>query len=169
LLLLTVLIYGFISCVDQNKESDNSIFKNNDLVTESTIDFNLVYLLNESNQKVTEITSYIFNQTKDVKTMQLLLKIKKNQKNIAAELKKLSQKNLIIIPKSIYNLNLIPSKSKPQKLYNSNFDLLETEIKKQIKIFDSINVTTRNSDFKQFAIKSIPKLNLNLQTLEFTY
>lgn len=165
-LFFILIISCFLSCLNQNEESNYAFNNKNSPQIQSTIDFNLINQLNESNKKVMEISSFIFNQTKNVKTLQLLIKIKKEQKKIGAELKKLCEKNLIIISKSVYNLNLIPDTSSVKNHNYPIFDVLETELSKQINIFNIINETALNPDFKQFAVKSLVKLNQTQKTLE---
>ncbi|HEY6143181.1 MAG TPA: hypothetical protein VIV55_07085 [Flavobacterium sp.] len=157
-----------ISCVNQEKEYDDSIFETEATKFESTIDFSLIDCLNECNKKNIELSSITFSQTKDSKTLQLLLKIKKDHQKIDSELKKLTEKNLIIIPKLIYNLNLNSDslKSKNANFYLSN--LLKTEITNQITILDQIEKTTQNIDFRIFAIQSKKIIQTNNNALKKT-
>ena len=76
------------------------------------IDFNLINSLNESNQEIIKLSNAAFESTKDIETLRLLLVIKKNHQEIDSELEKLTQKNLIFIPKLIYNTNK-PYENKP--------------------------------------------------------
>jgi hypothetical protein len=142
------------SCVNQETEYCDSIFKEEANNIESTIDFNLIDCLNESNKKTIHLATITFNQIKNLETLQYILKIKKDHQKIDAELQKLTEKNLIIIPKLVYDLNINPDSLKAK---NSNFyllNLLEIEIKNQIRVFDKIEKTSQNTDFKIFAIKS---------------
>lgn len=145
-----------VSCINQEKENNDSIYK-----TESAIDFNLINSLDESNRKTIEISSITFSQTKDVKTLLLLLKIKKDHQKIDSELKKLTEKNWVILPKLINNLNLNADSLKDK---NSNLYLLkalETEIKNQITLLNQIEKTSQNADFKMLATqyKTIVQIN----------
>jgi hypothetical protein len=165
-LFLFFVIVCLFSCNNQKKGYNDSLFKEEGNNVESTIDFNLIDCLNESNKKTIDIATIIFNQIKDVKTLQFILKIKRDHKKIDSELKKLTEKNLIIIPKLVYDLNI-----SPDSLKGKNFDfyllsILETEIKNQIILFDKIEKTSQNTDFKTFAIKSKKTLHSNNDILK---
>lgn len=165
-LLLFIANISAISCT--NKENSDALFKVDSTKSESTIDFNLIDCLNESNKKTISLASLTFIQTKDVKTLELLLKIKKDQQKIDSELKRLTENNLIILPKLIYHLNI---NSDSLKGKNSNLYLLkvlETEIKNQATLFDKIETTSQNIDFKLFAIKSKKTLKSNNTALKNT-
>jgi hypothetical protein len=160
-LYLFIVTIFTVSCINQEKENNDPIFK-----TESTIDFNLIDCLNESNKKTIELSSITFSQTKDVKTLQLLLKIKKDHQKIDSELKKLTEKNWIILPKLIYNLNLNADSLKDK---NSNLYLLkalETEIKNQIELLNQIEKTSQNTDVKTFATQSKKMVQINNDSLK---
>lgn len=163
--LLMAIIVVF-SCINEENENNDSIFETKTTKSESTIDFSLIDCLNESNKKAIELSSISFNQAKDLKTLQLLLKIKKDHQNIDSKLKKLTEKNLIIIPKLVYNLNLNTDslKNKNANSYLSN--LLETEIENQIMILDQIENTTQNPEFKTFATQSKRIIESNTNSLK---
>ncbi|TDD96137.1 hypothetical protein [Flavobacterium cellulosilyticum] len=163
------MISTVLLCTNLTKEYLNITFEKNYRTTGSAINFNLINQLNKSNQKAIELSTYIYTKTTDLNTLQLILKIKKEQKEIETELKQLSEKNLIIIPNSIYNKSLKLDSSSFKNIKKLYFNLLETELNKQINIFDSIKISTRNPDFKQFAIRSLAKLNSNHKILEARY
>lgn len=162
-----VSVFGL--CLNQNKEYNKDTFHNDSQTMESTIDFNLIDQLYQSNQKAIKIASYIFSHTSELKTLQQLIKIKKSQKTIETELNKLSEKNLILIPKSVYQSNPISNETSLQNFNTPFFSGLKAEINTQIKLFDSIKGTSKNSDFKQFAIRSLAKLNKNRQALQVLF
>jgi hypothetical protein len=168
-LLLFIVNISAISCTDKEKENNDAVFKIDPNKSESAIDFNLIDCLNESNKKTISLASLTFNQTKDVKTLELLLKIKKDQQKIDSELKRLTENNLIIVPKLVYHLN---TNSDSLKGKNSNLYLLkilETEIQIQITIFGNIENTFQNIDFKIFAKKSKKTLQSNSTALKNTF
>lgn len=154
-----IAIICAISCVNKENELDDFIFKT-EYAKSDTIDFNLMDCLNKSNKKIIQLSSIAFNQTRDARTLRLFLKTKKDHQKIDAELKKLTEKNLIILSKLAYDFNLNPDSLKGK---NSNFylsNLLVNEIENQVKLLDRIEKTTQNIDFRLFAIKS-KKIVLN--------
>ena len=84
----------------------------------------------------------------------MLLKIKKDHQKIDSELQKLTENNLIIVPKLAYHLDINTDslKGKNPNLYL--LKILESEIKNQTILFDKIENTSQNIDFKIFAKKS---------------
>lgn len=122
--------------------------------------------LNASNQKIIQISSLAFNQTKDVKTLQLLLKIKRDHQKMNSELKKLVEKNLIILPKLTYDFNLNPDslKGKNSRAYLSK--LLTNEIQNQVQLWNSMEDKTQNIDFRILAIKSKKTVLTNNESLK---
>lgn len=167
-LVLFIVSIRLISCTDKDKDNYESVFKIEPTKAESTIDFHLIDCLNESNNKTISLVTLTFDQTKDAKTLVLLLKIKNDHQKIDSELKKLTENNLIIVPKLTYHLNL---NSDSLKGKNPNLYLLktlETEIKNQTTLFDKIENTSQNIDFKTFAKKSKQTLLSNNSALENT-
>lgn len=159
---------GMQSCSNNENEYSNSFFNMEPTQGKPTIDFSLINSLNESNQKIIKLSNATFEVTKDIKTLQMLLIVKKNHQEIDSEIEKLTQKNLIFIPKLIYNTHISSDfiKSKNADLYL--FNELATEIKKQITLLDSIENTTQNIDFKIFAMKSKKKLENDSDALNIT-
>lgn len=159
-----VLVNGLlISCVDRQKEC-NEILSKAEVKSDPAIVFNLIDCLNESNKKVISLASIASKDNKDIK--QLLLEIKKDQLKIDSDLKILSEKNLIIIPKLIPPLaaNLDSLKGK-----NSNSYLLKTlesEIKNQIIILDNLEKYSENNSFKTFSKRSKIILLTNKKELQ---
>ncbi|MGQ7946856.1 hypothetical protein [Flavobacterium sp. WC2509] len=156
-------IFGIQSCTNQEKENNNSILESTK--EEPTIDFNLIDCLNEYNQKNIKLSDITFDLTKDVKTLQLLLKIKKNHQDIDSELKKLTKQKLIIIPKIVYQININPDSIKGKKATLYLLKKLKNQIETQISLFDSIEKNSQNTDFKILAIKSRKILENNNNVL----
>lgn len=168
LLFFFVFINGFFSCVDKNEEYGSTTFDRKQRAAASTLDYNLINQLYESNQRIIEITSYLFNQTQEIKTLQLILKIKNDHLKLDFEIKKLTEKNLILIPKLDFYLN---NKTNFLKLKKSNSNLLtvvETELSNQITLLNQIQKSTQNSDFKIFAEQSIQSITTNKEELNKT-
>lgn len=149
------------SCVNKEKNYTNSTFLNINTETESAIDFNIVDCINESNKKTIDIASLAYINTANIHKKELLLKIKKDHQFINSELRQLTAKNLILISKPIYQLNnnLDSLKGIKAELYYTNW--LKSEIDYQIKQFNIIEITSKNDDFKEFAIKSKEILEQN--------
>lgn len=163
----TMLLIVFLlnSCSQKEKVYSNQIFDDKKTEIESKLNFKTVNNLNETNKKVIEIASIAFNNSKELKKSQLILKIKKDHQKIEQELKKITEENLIITPEPIFDLNLNESFLNG---INSNFylfSLLEKEIKNQISLLDSIENTTKDIDFKNFADKSKEVLINNKELL----
>lgn len=165
-LVLLFVSIAISSCIDKEIERCDSLFKEQENTIESTIDFNLIDCLNGSNKKTIHLATLTFNQIKNLETLQLILKIKKDHQKIDAELQKLTEKNLIIIPKLVYDLNINPDSLKAKNFNFYLLNLLETEIKNQIRVFDKIEKTSQNIDFKLFAIKSKKLVLANLDALK---
>ena len=163
--ILFIINISVFSCIDK-EEDTYSIFKAESAKYYHTVDYNLIYSLNESNKKNIDLSSITFNKTKDVKTLQLLLKIKRDHQNIDSKLKILTEKNLIIIPKLIYdwNINYDSSKGKNLPLFLSS--LLEIEISNQIKLLNEIEKTFQDAEFKLFAKQSKEVLESNNDSLK---
>ena len=165
LLLISITLLSVYSCINKGKESSNLLFKENSKDIKSSINFKSVAYLNESNKKVIDLANIAFNQSKDIKKLQLLLKIKKDHQKVNSELRKLTEKNLIIIPRPIYNLNLNQDFMNDK---NSNYyilNLLEVEIKNQIKLLKNIEQTSQNRGFINFAKKFSEIISANNQKL----
>ncbi|WP_147298186.1 hypothetical protein [Flavobacterium aquicola] len=133
---------------------------------EPIIDFSTIDCLNESNQKAIELSSKSLRLTTDLKTLELLLKIKRDHKKINSDFKRLTNDNLIIIPKPIYNIDVSNDTIHHQKPEFVILKKLQTEIKNQITSFDIIEKKTKNNDFKLFAIQSKRILNDNNEALK---
>lgn len=166
ILLLIIVNISTISCNNEEKENNDAFFKIEPTKVEPTIDFNLIINLNESNKKTISLATFTFSQTKDVKTFQLLLKIKKDHQKIDSELKKLTENNLIIIPKLDYQMNLNSDSLNEKKTDLYLLKILDKEINKQAMVFDSIEKDSQNTDFKIFAIKSRKILKENNEVLK---
>lgn len=165
-LFLFFVIITLLSCINQEKKQNDSSPKKEENNAEYTIDFNLINYLNQGNKKTIELATISFSQIKDQKILQLVSKIKEDHQNIDLELKKLTEKNLIIIPQIVYHLDISPDSIREN---NPNFyllSLLKDQIKNQITVFDSIEKTTQNIDFKTFAVKSKKKLQSNNDALQ---
>ena len=166
-LLLFIAIICAISCVDKENEFDDFIFKS-EYSKSDTIDFNLIDYLNESNKKIIKFSSIAFNQTKEAKTLQLLLKIKRDHQKMDAELKKLAENNLIILPELAYNSNLNPDSLKGKNANGYLSKALVSEIENQVVLLDRIEKTTQNIDFRIFALKSKKIVQTNDEVLKKT-
>ncbi len=152
--LLGLLLLLFNSCNQKERNFNNKIFNPEEITIKSKINFRTVSELNETNKKVIAIASIAFDNSKEINNSQLILKIKKDHQRIEQDLKKITEKNLIITPEPIFDLNLNESFLKG---INSNFyliSLLEKEIKNQISIFDTIQKSTEDEAFKNFADKA---------------
>lgn len=156
-----------ISCSDYKQKSPiNSILTEKKLDIESKINFRTVSVLNETNKRIIDIASIAFTNSKQLKESQLILKIKNEHLKIESDLKEITNKNLIIVPEPIFELNL---NEKFLNGINSSYyliSLLEKEINNQIKLLDSIEKTTTDKDFKNFADKSKDLLITNSELLD---
>lgn len=166
LLLFLAHIY-IISCTEQ-KEKEDLIFITQSINPEYTIDFYLIDCLNESNKKSIDLANFAFYKTNDVKTLQLLSKIEKDQKKINTELKKLTEKNLIIIPKLVYYLNLNNDSLEGKNAAHYLSYLLNNEIINQITVLNQIEKNSQNIDLKILAAKSKKTLQTNNDALTGT-
>jgi len=156
------------SCNNHEKGHRESIFKMESTKEEPTIDFYIIDCLNEVNQKNIKLSNIAFQSTTDVKTLQLLLKIKINHKDIDNELNKLTKKNLIIIPQLIHYSNIKTDSIKSKDATVHLLKELETQIETQISLFDRIQKTSQNEDFETFAMKSKKTLETNRDELKNT-
>lgn len=154
------------SCSNQENKYTNFFYKMESTSEEPIIDFSTIDCLNESNQKAIELSSKSLRLTTDLKTLELLLKIKRDHKKINSDFKRLTNDNLIIIPKPIYNIDVSNDSIHLQKPEFAILKKLQTEIKNQITSFDIIEKKTKNNDFKLFAIQSKRILNDNNEALK---
>lgn len=153
-------------CLAQTSGYNHTRGNKNKELSNTSVDFNLINQLNESNQKTIEITSYIFNHSQDVQTLRMILKIKHDHEKIDLDIKKITEKNLILIPKLDYYLNFEADFVKLKKSNSNLLAALETELINQIVIFNQIKTSTHNSDFKIFAKQSIPTITTNIDLLK---
>lgn len=154
-LLLCILCISIVSCIEKGNRTKVTIIDLEPAKKDSVLDLNLIDCLKESNQKTIELSNLTFDLTKDVKTLELLVKIKKNHQKIEVDFNNLMKKNLIIAPNiTTHNIYLNPDsvKSKEGQLYL--LKTLEKELKNQITILDRINNSSNKNDFKTFVIKS---------------
>jgi hypothetical protein len=165
-LFLFFVIIPISSCINQEEKRNDSLLGEAENSAKSAIDFNLVDCLNESNQKTIELATITFYQVKDRETLELVLKIKKDHQKIDFELKKITEKNLIIIPKIVYTLNIKPDSLKGKNIDFYFLNLLENQIKKEITIFDKIEKISQNTDFKIFAMESKKIISGNYDALQ---
>jgi len=158
--------FCILSCTHQEKDYADTFYKIEYTKGEPIIDFNTIVCLNEANEKTIELSSISLRTSEDLKTLELLLKIKRDNKKINSDLNKLTKDNLIIIPKLVYQINV-----NEDSVNNKNSDSyilkkIETEIKNQIILFDSIEKNTQNIDFKLFAKRSKKILKDNKEALQ---
>jgi tRNA-binding EMAP/Myf-like protein len=157
----------FSSCTDSDKKEStflNDIFSDNEI--ESKINFKTVASLYETNKKNIVIASIAFNNSKELKESQIILKIKKDHQNFEFGLKKIANENLIIIPEPIFDLNLDQKNLKGISSSYYLISLLEKEINNQIVLLDSIKKNSKDTQFKAFADKSKKILIENNNSLE---
>lgn len=164
-----LVIILFASCFKKDKSLSNinvHPLNQKSINIESKINFNSVAFLNETNKKIIDIASIAFNNSKKLNESQIILKIKKDHQKIQNDLKKITDENLIIIPEPIYDLNL--NQNFLQGINSSYYliSLLEKEIKNQIQLFDTIEKTSKDIEFKNFADKSKDILISNNELLD---
>lgn len=154
LLSFFIAVICMLSCTNQEKEYTSSLYKMDYPKEELSINFNTIDCLNESNQKAIELSSMSLRLSKDLSILKKLLKIKSDNKKINSDFNKLTKKNLIIIPKLFYHIDINDDSliNKKPELYV--LKKLETEIKNQITSLDSIEKYNPNNDFKTFARNS---------------
>lgn len=156
----------FFSCIRDEKRYTNTIFTENNIEVESNINFRTVASLYELNKKIIDIASISFNNSKQLESSKVLLKIKKDHEKIESQLKEIANENLIIIPQPFINLNLNETFLNE---IDSNFyliSLLEKEIKNQIVLLDTIEKTSKDTQFITFADQSKDLLIVNNELLE---
>lgn len=168
--MLNRLLYFFVvssmaACISHEEEYSTSLLQTDSSKENQTQDLYLLDSINESNQKNKQLTSLAFDLTKDVKKLQLLLEIKENHQTIDDELKRLTKRNLIIIPKLIYPVadDSLKNKKNTLLLYQKK---LEMEIQKQITLLENIEKTSENIEFKNFAENSKELLQKNSAELK---
>jgi aspartyl/asparaginyl-tRNA synthetase len=154
------------SCSNQEEKYLDSLFNKRRNSIESTIDFNQINSLNESNKKTMKLATITFYQIRDRETLQLVLKIKKDHQKMDSELKKLAEKNLIIIPQIVYDGDIKPDSIKKINIDFYLLNLLGNQMKNQIALLDKIEKTSQNTDFKILAIKSKKIAQSNNEALQ---
>ena len=118
---------------------------------------------NPSNCQSMKICS---NKTKDIKKKELFLKIKHDHQLIDSRLKQLTKDNLIIITKTIYNLDKNQDSLKGKKGDVVILKWLNTEIDFQISKLSNIEAISKNDDFKKFATQTKDVLKENQDALK---
>lgn len=152
-LFLFFAISSIFSCVYQEEKSLDSLFNEDKNKVETTIDFNLIDALNESNKKTIHLATIACCQMKDSKKRLLVFKIKSDLQKMDWELKKWTEKNLIIIPKPVYDLNINPDSLNAKNPDFYLLKVLKNQIKNQITVLDKMEKTAQNIDFKIFVLK----------------
>ncbi|GIZ08412.1 hypothetical protein [Flavobacterium sp. UMI-01] len=153
--LFLILVFGSIySCFKQRKDFGEFVFQEPTHDVNSTMDFNNLACLNESNKKIIDISTLIFNQNKKVPHLALVLKIKKNHENNNFLLRELTKRNMIVIPKPIYHLNLDKKALGNKDSTSYLVQILNQEIDIQLELLSTIKSTTFNPELKAFAEKT---------------
>lgn len=165
-IILFFVIIIIMSCINQEEKYNNSLHQKKEDNTESTIDFNLISYLNEANKKTIELATITFYQIKDRETLQLVLKIKKDHQKMDTELKKLAERNLIIIPQIVYNMEINSDSIKRKNIDIYFLNLLGNQIKNQIALLQKIEKSSQNTDFKTLAVKSKIIIQSNSNALQ---
>lgn len=142
------------SCSKSKNPYDDSVFDKEIAEKQSKINFKSLDYLDKSNQKTIELSSILFDLTEDVETLQLLTAIRKNHEKIDFELNNLINKNLIIIPKLIYDADAKRNSIRSAKDSLFLLKTLETQLKNQITAYERIEKTSQNIDFRIFAMHS---------------
>jgi len=151
---LIIVLFCICSCSKSDKPYNNFPLKINSSKEKPIIDFSEIDCLNESNQKILELSDTSIRLTKDLKTLKLALKIRKDHQQIDSRLNKLTKENLIVIPKIFYNVTRNSDFTKNKNSDQYIFRKLKAEIIYQIALLDSIEKNTQNIDFKIFAAQS---------------
>ncbi|WP_366183945.1 hypothetical protein [Flavobacterium ovatum] len=150
--LLFIFVISLIySCENKKKDYNNFFIQEPAQDVKSTIDFNSLISLNESNKKIMEISSILFHQNKPIPNLSLILKIREDHRKNELNLKVLTKRNLIIMPKPIYNLNINSDSLQNKNSTHYLAKLLINEIKTQIELLEKIKNTTISPDFKTYA------------------
>ena len=84
------------------------------------------------------------------------------------EFKKLTEKNLIVLPKLAFGFNLIPDSLKEKNSYDHLSKALENEIENQVPLWDKMQNKDQNIDFRTFATKSKKTVLANWEMLKKT-
>ena len=152
--LLFIVIFCICSCSKSDKPYNNFPFKIDSPKEEPIIDFSEIDCLNESNQKILELSNTSIRLTKDLTTLKLALKIKRDHQQIDSRLNRLTKENLIVTTKMIHKVNVKSDFAKNKNSDKYIFRKLEAEITNQIVLLDSIEKNTHSIDFKLFAAQS---------------
>ena len=166
IILFCINIFILFSFIEKEKEYTGFFKTKESACSKPSIDFNLIDCLNESNKKIIEISGIAFHKTNNAAMLRLLLKIRKNHQTIDFQLKNLTQDNLIIMAEPMYTLNINTDSLKEKNAHAYLSNLLETEIKTQISLLDELDKTSRNPDFKTFAVQSKKVLQNNYDELQ---
>ena len=153
----------FSSCV--NKKKDFSTLETVKTNLDSDLDFSNFSSLNESNRKTIDIINQISLLKTTAPQLNLILKIKQDYFKNDSELKRLSKKNLIVLPKPFYQLKFSKDSLKKENATEYLIVQLVTEINKQLKILETLQSTTINIDFKTFAEQSKLQTEQNYKEL----
>lgn len=152
-LMLAFILFFIASCNNSDKNSSRyypNISKNN-ADDNSKISYKSVINLYINNKKIIDIASRAFVESKQFNESNTILQIKKDHLKIENDIKKYTSKNLIIIPKPIYDLKLNQTYLNGEA---SNFyliTLLKKEINNQIRLLDSIIKTSNDNELKKIA------------------
>ena len=151
--LLCLLCLTIFSCIQKGNFSKVTII---DLepVEKDSLDLNIIDCLDESNQKAIQVSNHTFDHIKDVETLQLLVKIRKNHQKIGFDFNNLTTKNLIIVPHLSNHFYLNPDSVKTKEDELNLLKTLARELDNQIVLLDHIYQKSNNIDFKTFAVRS---------------
>ena len=153
-LFLCILCLSIVSCIKKGNFTKVTIIDIEPAKKDPILDLNLIDCLDESNQRIIELSAITFDLTTDVETLQLLLKIRKNHQKIESDFNNITKKNLIIVPHPTYHIDLNANSVRGKKSELYLLKTLERELVNQIILLSHINYISNNIDFKTFAVQS---------------
>ena len=159
-----VLLYFFIvtSCVQkENKHNDVDFEKKEVSNTISEIESESIAALYEANQKILDICDVGFQNVKDVEVLKLIISLKNEHLKLNEELENISEKNLIIIPKTISEITFKEDSLKSKNVNNYILTLLEKNLRSQIKNFKIIEQNSINFELKKLSTQTKLRLEKN--------
>jgi hypothetical protein len=165
LIYLVLIAFLFAISCNNEKEEKNIISNQEKNKIEINIDFKLIAYLNDSNSKVIEIATKSFLLTDNFDQLRIINNVKNSHIKIQKDLIKIAEKNLVIIPKPIYNIKLNNTFLNNQNKNYYLLNVLEKSIQEEINILENIEKSTQNISFKVFATKSKEILITNKKLL----
>lgn len=163
LVLTSMTLISIGSCVNKKNNENHSILEQINGDIDNKIDSQILTDVVESNLKVIKISRTAQAKSVSDSTKNILKEIEQEHHKLNLSIKNIAKKNLIIIPDTLYDVDL------PDTLINiGDHDYIylsevENSLKEEIKKLQTILKSSTNIDLKIFSVQALVVLKNNLK------